>query len=416
MKLSHFSSVLWMVPLALVLTIVLILGDLFDMGTYLYRWLWLEKHSVQILVSEDPDLKSHLDDLKNQVQGSYPNIEITWVGMPAQRFLDADDAPDAQVLSSIDLVWGSSAQGQKLIKAELVDCSVADRLKQSSDPRLQARLLEGEGPLCGVPLYFADYLLVYYNKGILPEIPRHTEDFFQTISAFRDPVQERFGLGIGEDAYSFLSFMGGAQYFMPAADKSQRLTEAFDHAGDLAFGQDLTPRRCYEDCLLKMFEDSRVPLIIAGEWRMAHLKARLGDKLGVKSLEALTRVGIPLKTPYDGRFLFKLKSSPEQKQEVVQELLEYFESASAQQRLAEVLQKVPARSSLLGQNSANASTPQKSEWEAVRQSFLDLSPATLRETLSSLELVLPRFHRGDILSSEASQEFHQPQPTLSPAS
>ncbi len=409
MKHLNLRSLFWLGPLAFVLTIVLVLGAFFDMGSYLYRWLLLEKQTIQILVSEDPDLKGHLEKLKIQIERTYPNIEIEWSGMPPQRFLEAGDEPVPEVLSSVDLVWGSTVQGKKLMKAQLVDCSAAELLRESSDPGLQARLVEGAGPLCGVPLYFADYLLVYYNKSILPTMPSDPAEFFQKLAAFRDPAQERFGLGIGEDAYSFLSFIGGKDYFMPMADKTQRLTEAFEQAGDLAFGQDLTPRRCYEDCLLKMFEEARVPLIVAGEWQMTHLKARLGDRLGVSSLAALTAVGIPLKTPYDGRFLFKLKSSPKPKQQAVQEVLEYFASAEAQGRLADEMQKVPAHPSLIDQSRVSASASYGFEWGAVRQSFLDLSPESRQQTLASLELVLPRWKRGELLSSEASQQFHQSQ-------
>ncbi|HYX32245.1 MAG TPA: extracellular solute-binding protein [Oligoflexus sp.] len=367
---------------------------LWNGGTFAYRWAFEEEQTLRIAFADDLDYGQHLAELGERIHSLHPQITLEWTRIPATRFVAADDKPEATSLEGFDFVWGSSSQVRSFAAEKLLACDVDAAVWQNTDERL--RLLVANKP-CALPLYYADYMVVFFNKTLLPEFPGESQQLFASLKSFRDPQQNKFGMAVGEDAYSFLSFMGGAQYF-EGSRPLKALAAAFENYAQLSFFKELTPTDCPEKCLIKMFVEQRSPLLIGGERLQAGLAKELGSKLGITSLTALKAAGLPLKTPYDGRYLMPLKSSPAAKKAARDAFYEVLSETKTQEILAEIWHKVPAsRSTEVGRGTSYSAEA----WAGVVDSFMDLDVQERTKILRRLEPILRDFHHGRYIPRQA---------------
>ncbi len=150
-----------------------------------------------------------------------------------------------------------------------------------------------------------------------------------------------------------------------------------------------------------LFLQGKMPFLVADDAAHLQLRKAMGDKLKRLPVHAWADKGIPLKSTFDGRYVFQKKGLTPAQTEAAQKFTEHLAGHEFQERIAHKWLKVVAR--------ASATSPEKDaclDSVCLEPSLVNVSEALQRQTLESLRPVLENFQAGKIMPQDAASSLN----------
>ncbi len=314
-------------------------------------------------------------------------------------------AGEVLVSPPFDLFIGSSQVGARLCEQGLVNCHLDSRLVEGLDERL-IHLVQRKGQSFGVPLFFSEAYVIFYDREKIPLLPRALQDIEKTVAPFNDPYRGFFGVALAEDSASFLLFLTAGNFFTVAAkkaDKSLAIKRAFETLQDLQFLEALVPHHCSAECVVRIFRERRAPLAIAPLEHLHEFQKVLGDRLGLAPLPTLDQD--PMRSPYDGQFAFVSAHLDQDKKSAVENFLNFLSSPFLQERIATVWGRRPANLHVVQNQNVKGARLIRELLSATEQSLVLVPWGDVQQLTSLAEKVLNPFHQGRLTPEAAAAVF-----------
>ncbi len=220
-----------------------------------------------------PDLRVELLGLPNEVMASKLTVAIP-----------NGNGPDLFVFAHERI--GGWVDAGLLAPVELDPEERAAFLPETLPP------LEYRGRVWGLPLAFKS-LALFYDKGLVPEPPRTTDDLLELAERFS--ADGRFALAYEASLFYFHApwFFGfGGRLF----DGDRPRLDSPESLASLAFLERLRARRAIPDevsgaLVARLFAEGRAAMAISGPWFLGEIPA--GKAFGVAPLPVVSETGLP---------------------------------------------------------------------------------------------------------------------------
>jgi len=234
-------------------------------------------HSYQTGSAEE----STLTELIANAQKEFPNMKINILQIPFseifnkyQQEVAAGGGPDMFVAPNDDL--GTWARGSLVMP---LDAELAGKLDKVSVPGVDGMKVDGK--MYGVP-ESAKAVALYYNKSLLPEPPKTTDEVLALVKEGKKLVNVQgayhlfgwsgaFGGKLFDDSNKCIADQGGWADFMQFLVDLKAAGAVFEPDYGKAEG---------------LFRQGEAAMFVNGPWALADYKKDLGDKLGVAPMPA----------------------------------------------------------------------------------------------------------------------------------
>ncbi|MCS7179672.1 MAG: extracellular solute-binding protein, partial [Anaerolineae bacterium] len=223
-------------------------------------------------------------------------------------------------------------------------------LDQFIPEALNATRVKGE--IWGVPDNYGNHLMLLYNKDLVKEPPKDTDELIKIAQELTRGDSYGFAYNLNEPFW--LAPWLGAFGTWPL-DENDKPT--FDNSGTVAalqFVQDLklkhkvVPQECDYNCADTLFKEGKAAMIINGDWSLGGYAQVLGDKLGVAPIPKVTATG-KHPTPMTGGKYWMVSKAVLQdpaKLEAVRAFVAYMTSAEVQKKWIERFKRLPSLKAL----------------------------------------------------------------------
>lgn len=252
-----------------------------------------------------------------------------------------------------DLLWTVSDHAGPFTTADLIQ--PVDSLIDASkfvDSAVDAVRLNGK--VWGVPVSNGNHLMLLYNKSMLPEPPKDTDEMIAKAKELTDATAGTYGLVYNQtEPFWLVPWLGGFGGKVFAADgitptlNSPEMISTLQFLHDLKFVDGIVPAESNYDDADSLFKEGKAAMIINGDWSLGGYKDVLGDKLGVAPIPMVTATG-KYPAPYtSGVFLMIPKSLSGDKLEAVKRFIDFATNEENQLDMVKKLSRLPALESAL---------------------------------------------------------------------
>ncbi len=316
-----------------------------------------------------------------------------------------------------EILYGPNDFAGVFATAGLID-PIDDYVDQGrfTKPALDAVQLGGKH--MAVPLSYGNHLMLFYNKSMISEAPKTTEELVAVAKEHSEPEKNVYGLAFFQnEPFWFAPIMGGFGAWplkkSPSGDvqidlNSEGVVKALQFLKGLKFDEKVIPDECDYDCAKGLFIEEKSPLTISGDWTVAEYGEALGkDKLGIAPLPQVSATGQHMSPMLSGRYMFLLAGMPENKKQAVAKFVKFMTSERVQIEVGELMNRIPATTAAL-------------ESEAIR-SLADLQPviaaaehgrampaeAEMRAAWDAMRPALQKVMSGDLEPENAARLMQQ---------
>lgn len=204
-----------------------------------------------------------------------------------------------------------------------------------------------EGKTWAVPISGGNHLMLLYNKNIISEPPRTTDEMIAV--GKRLTSDDRYGLVWNQtEPLWLIPWLGGfgGQVFAedgvtPTLDTPEMIA-ALQFLSDLKNLHAITPQEADYSGADRIFKEGRAAMIINGDWSLGEYRNSLGADLGIAPLPLVTDTN-QFPTPYiSGRYLMIPVDVKRREIKQVIEFVEFVTNYDNQLRLTIELNRLPA--------------------------------------------------------------------------
>ena len=287
---------------------------------------------IQTFSTENPGIKI--------TRQTYPNEDLR------TKFTTAATAGQAA-----ELVWGPNDVAGVFATANLI--SPVDTLvdvQRFTPAALEAVNLGGK--YMGVPVSYGNHLLLIYNKSLVPEAPKTTDELIAAAKKLTVPAENKFGLAFFQnEPFFYAPFMGAFDAWPLGKDAAGNTQITLNSPGniaalnflkDLKFKHKITPNECDYDCAKGLFLEGKAAFTINGDWSVKEFRAKLGDNLGIAALPIVSETNKPMTPMVSGRYVFVNAQIAPEKAEAVKKFVNFLASKPIQLEVASRLKRIPA--------------------------------------------------------------------------
>jgi arabinogalactan oligomer/maltooligosaccharide transport system substrate-binding protein len=321
---------------------------------------------------ESEEVDAFLDELVTDFMKAYPNIMVERVHYGNEELRDqfqaaslAGAAPELVRVPN-DFAGPFSALG---IIAKATDVFDKAFLDQFIPEALDATRVKGE--IWGVPDNYGNHLMLLYNKELVKEPPKDTDELIRLAQELTKGEVQGFAYNLNEPFW--LAPWLGAFGAWPL---DQNDKPAFDNAGTvgaLQFVQDLklkhqaVPQECDYACADTLFKEGKAAVIINGDWSLGGYAEVLGDKLGVAPIPKVTATGKHPTPMTGGKYWMVSKAvlNDPAKTEAVRTFVTYMTSANVQKKWIEKFKRLPSVKALKDDPAIQADPILKGSFEQL---------------------------------------------------
>ncbi len=199
----------------------------------------------------------------------------------------------------------------------------------------------------GVPVTKGNHLMLLINGNMVKEAPKTIDELIATAKKFTDPSKGNYGFAYNlTEPFWLVPFMT-AYGQQPLVDKqpkldSKAMQQALTLVKKLKFDDKIVPQDCDYSCADTLFVESKVPMIINGDWAVEKYKKKFGDKLIVAALPSLTAKGGHLSPLVSGKYLFLNANLKRKKLDAAKKFAEFMVSPEIQEFLVKETGVLPA--------------------------------------------------------------------------
>jgi arabinogalactan oligomer/maltooligosaccharide transport system substrate-binding protein len=311
------------------------------------------KVKITFWEQESEEVDAFLDELVADFMKAHPNITVERVHYGNEELRDqfqaaslAGAAPELVRVPN-DFAGPFSALG---IIAKATDVFDKAFLDQFIPEALNATRVKGE--IWGVPDNYGNHLMLLYNKDLVKEPPKDTDELIKLAQELTKGEVQGFAYNLNEPFW--LAPWLGAFGAWPLDENDK---PSFDNEGtvgalqfvqDLKFKHKVVPQECDYNCADTLFKEGKAAMIINGDWSLGGYAQVLGDKLGVAPIPKVTATG-KYPTPMTGGkywMVSKAVLNDPAKLEAVRTFVTYMTSADVQKKWIEKFKRLPSLKAL----------------------------------------------------------------------
>lgn len=305
---------------------------------------------IQMWDNEDPEPAKQLDTWMLQFMANNPSIKIVRTTYQTedlrQKFITTATAG-----KSAEIVFGPSDMVGPLATANLLQPIEAFADVSTFVPAAMDAVKLNEKSW-GVPMSYGNHLMLMFNRSMLKEAPKNTDELIAAAKKITKPDQKIYGLVMNNnEPFWFapaLGAFGGWPLSVDAAGKATITLNTPENKKALAFWKSLkfthqiVPAECDYDCARGLFIEKKAAMIINGDWFVDEARKALGNNLGITALPIVSETNKPMTPLVSGRYFFVSKKVEGPTAEAVKKWIAFLTSVPVQVELANKLGRVPA--------------------------------------------------------------------------
>lgn len=223
-----------------------------------------------------------------------PNVVFDVISKDVES-LDEDLLKAEAAGSMPDLLWTVNAHIHSLVDAELImpvdDRFDFERYMESASAGVQFGIRTW-----GLPINSGGHLMLIYNKDLIEEPPRTTDELIAMGTALT--TGDRYGLVYNQtDPQWLVPWLGGFTGSVFAEDgrtptlDTEEMVNALQFLYDIKTTTPIVPEDSDYEGAHILFIRGRAAMIINGDWSLSSYKRTFGDKLGVARIPQVSATG-----------------------------------------------------------------------------------------------------------------------------
>jgi arabinogalactan oligomer / maltooligosaccharide transport system substrate-binding protein len=205
------------------------------------------------------------------------------------------------------------------------------------------------GKIWGVPISNGNHLMLVYNKSMIPEAPKDTDELIAKAKALTDSANGVYGLVYNQtEPFWLVPWLGGFGGKVFAADgvtptlNTPEMIATLQFLYDIKFTTPIVPAESNYDDADAMFKEGKAAMIINGDWSLGGYKEALGDKLGVAPIPMVKSTG-KYPAPYTSGVFFMIpKDLKGDKLAAVKDFIAFATNDANQLDMVKKLSRLPA--------------------------------------------------------------------------
>ena len=285
------------------------------------------KKLTDAFMAENPDIKIDLVTKDTEVlREDYQTASL------------AGDAPA--------LLWTVNDQAGPFTKAGLIqpvdDLFDLDIYVESALAGVQL-----DGKTWGVPVNNGNHLMLLYNKELVPEAPKNTDELIELAKSLTGG--DKYGIVWNQiEPFWLVPWLGGFGGKVFADDgvtptlNTQEMIDTLKFFHELKFTHKVIPSESDYGGADTLFKEGKAAMLINGDWALGDYKNAFGDKLGVAPMPMVTASG-KWPAPYtSGKFFMISAGISDEELEAVMEFVDFATNLDNQLDIIKTLSRLPA--------------------------------------------------------------------------
>ncbi|RMF32911.1 MAG: extracellular solute-binding protein, partial [Chloroflexi bacterium] len=277
---------------------------------------------------------------------AHPNITIELVHKDNVEVLREDFQTASLAGTPPEMLWTVNDHAGPFTAADIIQ-PVDDLFDLSVfvDSALEAVKLEGK--TWGVPISNGNHLMLLYNKKLISEAPKDTDELFAKGKELTG--DGNYGLVWNQtEPFWLVPWLGGfgGKVFAedgvtPTLNTPEMIaTLKFLHA--MKYDAKIIPPESDYDGADTLFKEGKAAMIINGDWSLSGYKEVLGDDLGVARIPKVVATGEWPKPYTSGVYFMLAKDLSGDKLEAAKEFINFVTSKEKQLEMVKKLNRLPA--------------------------------------------------------------------------
>jgi len=245
-----------------------------------------------------------------------------------------------------DLLWTVSDHAGPFTTADLIQ-PVDDMVDLTKFVESAVAAVQLNGKTWGVPISNGNHLMLLYNKDLVPNAPKDTDEMIQMAKAITKG--DTYGLVFNQtEPFWLVPWLGGFGGKVFAADgvtptlDTPEMVATLQFLHDLKYTEKILPKESDYNGADTLFKEGKAGMIINGDWSLADYQKTLGDKLGVAPLPVVKATG-KYPAPYTSGVFFMIpKNLAGAKLDAVKSFIDFVTSEENQLNMVKTLKRLPA--------------------------------------------------------------------------
>jgi arabinogalactan oligomer/maltooligosaccharide transport system substrate-binding protein len=257
-----------------------------------------------------------------------------------------------------DLLWTVNDHAGPFTAADLIQ--PVDKLFNLSkyvDSAVAAVKLNGK--TWGVPISNGNHLMLLYNKDLIKEAPKDTDELFSVGQKL--VTGDRYALVWNQtEPFWLVPWLGGFGGKVFADDgvtptlDTKAMVDTLQFLYDMKFKYKIIPRESDYNGADSLFKEGKAAMIINGDWALGAYKELFGDKLGVARIPKVSATG-KWPAPYTSGVFFMVPSGVSgDKLTVVKAFVAFVTDKENQVEMVRKLNRLPALKAALDDPMVNS--------------------------------------------------------------
>ena len=284
--------------------------------------------------------------LVDEFNAANPDITIELVKKENVEVLREDFQTASLAGTPPDMLWTVNDHAGPFTAADIIQ-PVDDLfdLGVFVDSALAAVKLEGK--TWGVPISNGNQLMLLYNKKLIPEPPKDTDELFAKGKELTGDGS--YGLVWNQtEPFWLVPWLGGFKGAVFAEDgvtptlDTPEMIATLKFLHDMKYDAEIIPPESDYDAADTLFKEDKAAMIINGDWSLTGYQDVLGDDLGVARIPLVVATGEWPKPYTSGVYFMLAKDVTGDKLEAAKKFIKFATSKENQVEQVELLKRLPA--------------------------------------------------------------------------
>jgi len=304
------------------------------------------KVNLVLWTKEGEELLQWNKSLLEEFMKAYPEVTIELVKKTNVEVLREDFLTASLAGAAPDVLWTVSDHAGPFVAADVVEA--VDNLFDLSiyvESAMDAVKLEGK--YWGVPISNGNQLMLLYNKKLIAEAPKDTDELFAVGKKLT--TGGNYALVWNQtEPFWMVPWLGGFKGKVFAEDgvtptlNTPEMVATLKFLHDMKFDAKIVPPECDYDGADTLFKEGKAAMIINGDWSISGYVTALGDDLGVARIPKVSATGEWPKPYTSGTYFMLVKGISGDKLKAAQDFIGFVSSKEKQLEMVKVLNQLPA--------------------------------------------------------------------------
>jgi arabinogalactan oligomer/maltooligosaccharide transport system substrate-binding protein len=305
-----------------------------------------EEVTITLWTKEGEEALDWNQALVDEFNAAQPYITIELVKKQDVEVLREDFQTASLAGTPPEMLWTVNDHAGPFVAADIIQ-PVDDLfdLGVFVDSALAAVNLEGK--TWGVPVSNGNHLMLLYNKSLIAEAPKDTDELFAKGKELTG--DGNYGLVWNQtEPFWLVPWLGGFKGKVFADDgvtptlNTPEMVATLQFLHDMKYDAAIIPPESDYDGADTLFKEGKAAMIINGDWSLTGYKDALGDDLGVARIPLVNATG-EWPHPYtSGVYIMLSKDVSGDKLAAAQEFIKFLTTKEKQLEMVEKLQRLPA--------------------------------------------------------------------------